>query len=141
MANIVLRVSAALTLVAGAAWAQIEITGTLDLAYKQDVGKRTNELNSRINSSLKGKSPFSLVRARVFADAEISESITASTTTLFDEGLQHFDLEGAYVIFHEIGQRPMMNLLAGKMATPFGSFASRSFATVNPAIGTPLIYQ
>ena len=141
MANIILRVSAALSLLAGAGSAQIEITGTLDLAYKQDVGSGSNELNSRINSSLKGKSPFSLVRARVFADAEINESITASTTTLYDEGLQHFDLEGAYVIFHEIGQRPMVNLLAGKMATPFGSFASRSFATVNPVIGTPLIYH
>ena len=35
----------------------------------------------------------------------------------------------------------MLNILAGKMATPFGSFASRSFATVNPVVGTPLIYH
>ena len=141
MASLILRVGAVVCLLVGAASAQIEITGTLDVAYKYDVGKVSKELNSRINSSLKGKSPFSLVRARVFADAEISESITASTTTLYDEGLQHFDLEGAYVIFHEIGEHPMLNILAGKMATPFGSFASRSFATVNPVVGTPLIYH
>ena len=141
MANLIWRVGAALCLLAGTAPAQIEITGTLDLAFKHDLGKESKELNSRINSSLKGKSPLSLARARVFADAEISESITASTTTLYDEGLQHFDLEGAYVIFHEIGQRPALNVLAGKMATVFGSFASRSFATVNPVIGTPLIYH
>ena len=141
MAGMILRLGAILSLLATATPAQIEVSGTLDVAYKHDVGKQPSELSSRINSSLKGKSPFSLVRARVFADAALSESITASTTTLYDEGLGHFDLEGAYVIFHEIGQHPLVNVLAGKMAAVFGSFASRSFATVNPLIGTPLIYH
>ena len=86
MASLILRVGAVASVLVGAASAQIEITGTLDVAYKYDVGKQSKEVNSRINSSLKGKSPYSLVRARVFADAEISESITASTTTLYDEG-------------------------------------------------------
>ena len=34
-----------------------------------------------------------------------------------------------------------VNVLAGKMASVFGTFASRSFATANPLIGTPLIYH
>ena len=121
--------------------AQIDLSGTLDIGYKQDFGADAGERSSQINSSLKGLSPFSLVRSRIFADAEVSEDVTAFTTILFDQGLEHFDLEGAYLIFNRVSGRESVNLLAGKMATAFGTFASRSFGTLNPLIGTPLLYQ
>ena len=121
--------------------AQIDLSGTLDIGYKQDIGADADERSSQINSSLKGLSPFSLVRSRIFADAEVSENVNAFTTILFDQGLEHFDLEGAYLIFNAVSGRESVNLLAGKMATAFGTFASRSFGTLNPLIGTPLLYQ
>ena len=126
---------------AAPAEAQIDLSGTLDIGYKHDVGGDSGERNSQINSSLKGLSPFSLVRSRLFADAEVSEHVSAFTTILFDQGLEHFDLEGAYLIFDGIPGSASASLLAGKMATAFGTFASRSFGTVNPLIGTPLIYH
>ena len=55
--------------------------------------------------------------------------------------MAHFDLEGAYVVVYELGGLRSVNALVGKMATPFGTFASRSFATANPLIGMPLIYH
>lgn len=109
--------------------------GTLDIA--QDEGDSDAELNK----SLKGLSAFNLVRARFFADAEITEGVAALTTILWDEELGHFNVESAYVLFSQVRGHDAVNLQVGKMATPYGRFASRSFATVNPLIGTPLIYH
>ena len=53
----------------------------------------------------------------------------------------HFNLEGAYIVVYELGGLTSVNALVGTMATPFGTFTSRSFATVNPLIGMSLIYH
>ncbi len=121
--------------------AQIQWSGNLDIAHKMDVAQAEGEQDSRINQSLKGLSPFNLVRARLFADAELTEGVAVLTTVLWDEGLGHFDMEGAYVLMSQVGGHPSLNLQVGKMATPYGRFASRSFAMFNPLIGTPLLYQ
>ena len=63
------------------------------------------------------------------------------TTTLYDEGVGYLEMEGAYLLMSALGGHPGLNLEVGKMATVFGRFASRSFASVNPLIGTPLIYH
>ena len=93
------------------------------------------------NNTLKGASPFSQIRGRFFIDSEVSENIGFFTTLLFDEQAAHFDLEGAYIVVYELGGLTSVNALVGKMATPFGTFASRSFATANPLIGMPLNYH
>ncbi len=121
--------------------AQIDLSGSVDIAYKHDVGKNSDERSSRLNSSIKGQSSFSLVRTRLFADAAVTDQVDVFTTILFDEGLGHFEMEGAYVIFNGVRGKDSVNLLAGKMASVFGTYASRSFATVNPLIGLPLIYH
>jgi hypothetical protein len=123
------------------AQAQPSLSGSLDLAYGHDFGQDKAASRSHLNETLKGASPFSLVRARFFADGQISQKITAFTTLLFDEGVAHLDLEGAYLVFSELDGSPRVNLLVGKMPTAFGSFAARSFATANPLIGVPLIYH
>lgn len=121
--------------------AQLQLSGSLDVAYKQDVAQDAGEADSHINHSLKGQSPFSLLRTRLFADAEVADDVAVFTTTLYDEGVGHFEMEGAYLIFSSVAGREALNLEVGKMATPFGRFAARSFATVNPLIGLPLIYH
>ena len=64
--------------------AQIDLSGMLDVAYKRDIGKEEGEADSQINSTIKGASPFNLVRARFFADAEISPSIAVAATLPYD---------------------------------------------------------
>ncbi len=128
-------------LLAWPATAQVQWSGSLDIAHKVDVAQEEGEENATLNTTPKGQSPFSLVRARLFADAEVTDGVTVLTTILWDEGLGHFDMEGAYVVFSQVSGREALNLQVGKMATPYGRFASRSFATVNPLIGIPLIYQ
>ncbi len=122
-------------------WAQVGLSGEIGFTYKQDFGRQEGEAATRVNNTLKGASPFSLVRARFFVDAEVDDGVAVFTTLLFDEDLQHFDLEGAYVVFDQVGGASWASALVGKMPTPFGTFAARSFAMVNPLIGVPLIYQ
>ena len=121
--------------------AQIDLSGMLDVAYKRDIGKEEGEADSQVNSIIKGASPFNLVRARFFADAEISPSIAVVATLLYDQGLGHVEMEGGYIFFEHIRQRRGLNARVGKFATPFGAFAARSFGLLNPLIGTPLIYH
>lgn len=120
---------------------QVVLSGSLDLAYKHDVARAEGEAQSKINTSMKGQSPFSLVRTRLFADAELDEGVMVLTTTLYDEGVGHLEMEGAYILMADLGGRPGLSLEVGKMATPFGRFASRSFASANPLVGIPLIYH
>lgn len=123
------------------ATADVQWSGSLEIAHKVDVAQDEGEGSARINKTLKGLSQFNLVRARLFADAELTEGVAVLTTVLWDEGLGHFDMEGAYVLMSQIGGHTSMNLQVGKMATPYGRFASRSFAMVNPLIGVPLVYH
>jgi len=128
-------------LLAGQAVAQVGVSGTLAATYKQDFGRDEGEGQAVVNNTLKGASPFSQIRGRFFIDSEVSENIGVFTTLLFDEQAAHFDLEGAYIVVYELGGLTSLYSLVGKMATPFGTFASRSFATANPLIGMPLIYH
>jgi hypothetical protein len=63
------------------------------------------------------------------------------TTVLYDQNLGHFDLEGAYILFTEVGGREHLSVQVGRVALAFGRFAPRTYATTNPLMGTPLIYQ
>ncbi|MFT5377225.1 MAG: hypothetical protein ACI906_004063 [Candidatus Latescibacterota bacterium] len=121
--------------------AQVGLAGEIGFTYKQDFARREGEASTRVNSTIKGASPFSLVRARFFVDAEVDDGVAVFTTLLFDEDLQSFDLEGAYVVFDEVAGVSWASALVGKMPTAFGTFAARSFAMVNPLIGVPLIYH
>ncbi len=52
----------------------------------------------------------------------------------FGAAIPHFNLEGAYIVVYELGGLTSVNALVGTMATPFGTLASRSFATANTLI-------
>lgn len=120
---------------------EVSLSGSLDLAYGRDILQDEGEAASAVNEFIKGGSPFSLARSRFFIDSQLADRIAVFTTTLFDEGMAHFDLEGAYLVFADVRPDNGLNLLVGKQAAAFGSFAARSFATVNPLIGTPLMYH
>jgi hypothetical protein len=105
----------ALVLMPRTASPQIGLSGSLDIAHKIELGKKRRETPGEINTSIKGQSPFSLVRARIFADAELAEGVEVFTTFLFDEGLGHFDMEGAYVIINEVRNSQKLNLLVRRV--------------------------
>ena len=98
--------------------AQVQWAGTLDIAHKVDIAQDEGESDAEINKSLKGLSAFNLVRARFFADAEITEGVAALTTILWDEELEHFDMEGAYVLFSQVRGHEAVNLQVGSEEHP-----------------------
>lgn len=128
---------AALAAPGGSAAQEATLAGSLDLAYSRGVLRDAGDPPSQANTLIKDGSPFSLARARFFIDAELGEDLAVFTTTLFDQGMGHFDLEGAYLVW----SGGHANWLVGKQAAAFGTFAARSFATANPLIGTPLVYH
>lgn len=121
--------------------AQVSLAGEIGFTYRQDFGRQEGETATQINNTFKGASPFAMTRARFFVDAEVDDGVAVFTTLLFDENVQHFDLEGAYVAFDRVAGSSWLSALVGKVPTAFGTFAARSFAMVNPLIGTPLIYH
>ena len=121
--------------------AQVGLAGEIGFTYKQDFARQEGEAATLVNNTFKGASPFSMTRARFFVDAEVDDGVAVFTTLLFDEGLQHFDLEGAYVVFDRVAGASWASAQVGKIPTAFGTFAARSFAMVNPLIGVPLIYH
>lgn len=141
LSRVLVAAGAALTWLSSPASAQIQLGGELDVAYAHDILQDRGEPSSEINTTFKGKSPFSLIRVRLQAEAPVADGISAHSIVRYDEGRGEAEIEGAYVIFSGLANRPNLNLLVGKMAMAFGTFANRGHATRNPVIGVPLIYQ
>ena len=120
--------------------AQVNLSAIVDLAYKQDILTGGDELHSDINTANRGDSPFNLIRVKLFVDGEITEDISVFTTLLFDSGADA-RVDGAYVEFANVFGDESFNIHAGRIPTPFGSFAPRTLSSINPLIGIPLIYH
>ncbi len=89
------------------------------------------------NVTYRGWSNFNTTRFRLFVDGEVAENVTVFTQGTMENGL--FALVGAYARFNKISG-PNTGLQVGMMPSPVGSFAPRTYADVNPLIGSPLMY-
>lgn len=118
------------------AWGtEVEVSGLVDMVHRQG-DKRTT-----INNNLAGDSPFSDLRVKLFLDAWPSSNIGVLTEILFDESggtVNVVRIDGAYAVF--MGT-PAFNLKAGKIPSPFGAWAPRTYSDKNPLIGLPLMYH
>lgn len=117
------------------AGAQIQISGQVDLAAVEGADDRG------LNRNFRGDSPFSEIRARLFASHWITDRIGVFTEVLFDN---HADvrLNGAYVVVNEVAGREWLSLRAGLAPSLVGSFGLRStYFNSNPLIGVPLVWQ
>jgi hypothetical protein len=133
-----LALLAALTLApAGAARAlgaaDVMVGGLLDAA----LSSRGTALE--LNRLSGGNTSFDAYRMRVFVEGRPIESVEIHAQLYFDEtiGAQAY---GAYAIFTP-RQDLDAHLLIGKLPTPLGTYAPRTYSDRNPLIGTPLIYQ
>lgn len=121
--------------VATPAGAQLRISGQVDLTARSDGDERG------LNRNFRGDSPFSELRARLFARHWLTDRIGVFTEFLFDN---HADprLNGAYLVVNELGGRPWLSLRAGLAPSLIGSFGLRSsYFNANPLIGVPLVWQ
>lgn len=107
----------------------------------QTILREEGERGVGLNQSSTSEGPFNLVQLAVHADAALSDRVSVFTRLQFDSGAS-FDVSiyGAYVMFS--GFVPAdLHVELGKVPSPFGTFAERSYPDKNPLIGTPLLYH
>lgn len=117
--------------------ADVEISGLVDVV------QRMGDKRTTINSNFAGDSPFSDLRVKLFVDAWPSSQVGVMSEFLYDETLgstNTFRADGAYLIFLGLGS-PYLNVKAGKIPSPFGAWAPRTYSDKNPLIGLPLMYH
>lgn len=94
-----------------------------------------------LNQDSTSEGPFNLVQLAVKAEAALSDRVSVFTRLNFDSGAS-FDVSvyGAYVMFSRFLPADL-HVELGKVPSPFGTFAERSYPDKNPLIGTPLMYH
>jgi len=121
--------------VPGAATAQLEITGQLDL-LAQTPGDSLG-----LNRGFRGDGAFNPVRLRLFARHWLTDRIGVFTELLYDIDADA-RINGAYVVVNELGELPWLNARLGLAPSVIGSFGLRStYFNNNPLVGVPLVWQ
>jgi hypothetical protein len=130
----------ALLLAAGAAGAagagaQIKVSGSADMLANAGTDTR------KLNLNFRGDSPYSQIRARVFAQRWFTDKAGVFTEALYDPGSGP-RLTGAYVVLNEVGGRKWLNMRAGLAPSLIGNYGLRSsYFNADPVVGVPLIWQ
>lgn len=135
MRRVVSGALVALAIGAAPALAQIKVSGSADLLASS--GKDSRGLNR----NFRGDSPYSQVRARVFAQRWLTEKAGIFTEALYDHGSGP-RLTGAYVVVNEVAGKEWLSVRAGLAPSLIGNFGMRSsYFNANPLIGVPLAWQ
>ena len=118
-----------------AAQTPLKISGSADLLAGTGADTRG------LNKNFRGDSPWSAVRARVFAQRWLTEKAGFFAEALYDPGSGP-RLTGAYVVLNDIADRDWLDVRAGLAPSLIGNFGMRSsYFNANPLIGVPLVWQ
>lgn len=94
----------------------------------------------RLNVYNRADSPFDLVRFRFFVEAAPNDKLQVLTQFRFDDAFSSdFTMAGAYLLYEMIPDGTLF-VEAGKIPSPFGTFAERDYWNKSALIGTPLMY-
>jgi hypothetical protein len=130
---------------ASVALAAISATGRAndDLRFRGSVEVTVHpkdEVGLGLNYYNRGDSPYDPIRFRFFIDAAPSDRLQVLTQFRFDDNLRSgFTMAGAYLLY-ELASGGRLFLEAGKIPSPFGTFAERDYSDKSALIGTPLLY-
>jgi hypothetical protein len=120
--------------------AQIRWSGIFDLQVKKGGSESRADWNDLPND-------FVQINARhfnLFFDSDIGRNVTfsamISNTAATDFDLKQLMVQLANVTFSNIMDKSL-SISAGKILTPFGSYARRQLSPDNPLIGAPLFYS
>lgn len=139
MRRVGIAVLLALALMPGAgartAGAQLRISGSADMLVS------TGEDTHGLNRNFRGDSPYSQMRARVFAQRWLTDRAGIFTEALYDFG-SGVRLTGAYVVLNEVAGLEPVSVRAGLAPSLVGNFGMRStYFNANPLVGVPLVWQ
>jgi hypothetical protein len=91
------------------------------------------------NRLTRGDSPFDAYSLRVFADASVNDQLSIFSQCVLRDATTPY-VDGAYLSYRPSLGRDV-NVVAGKIPWPIGTFAPRTYSNKNPLIGSPLMYQ
>ena len=116
--------------------AQLQISGQVEALA-------LNQADTRgLNRNFRNDSPFSSIRARLFAQHWVTPRIGVFAEFLYDIEASSPRLNGAYVVINEIAGQEWLGLRAGMAPSLVGNFGLRStYFNANPLIGVPLVHQ
>lgn len=106
-----------------------------------DVVRRDGDRRSTLNNNLAGDSPFNDLRVKLFLDGWANSRFGVLTELLYDESggtVNVIRFDGAYAVFLNLGT-PYLNARVGKIPSPFGVWAPRTYSDKNPLVGLPLM--
>lgn len=111
----------------------LTFSGLLDVALaSRGGGYDLNRLNM-------GNTAFDAYRLRLFVAARPQSALEVHAQLFFD------DVTGAGVAGAHVDVAPLpgrdLHLVAGKIASPLGTYAPRTYSDEKPLIGTPLMHQ
>ena len=126
----------ALSMLAAPAGAQLQISGQVEALA-------LNEADTRgLNRNFRNDSPFSSIRARLFAQHWVTPKVGVFTEVLYDIEANAPRLNGAYVVVNEVFGYDWLGVRAGMAPGLIGNFGLRStYFNANPLIGVPLVHQ
>lgn len=116
------------------AWAgDVTVRGLLDVVAAQRGDAFATNLRVR------GDSPYDAYGARLFVDGQVNPALTARLQVLLHDASGPY-VHGAYLTWTPKPERDL-NVQAGKIPWPIGTWAPRTYSDRNPLIGAPLLYQ
>jgi hypothetical protein len=116
--------------------AQLQISGQVEALALNEVDTRG------LNRNFRNDSPFSSIRARLFAQHWVTDRIGVFAELLYDIEATAPRLNGAYLVINEIGGYDWLSVRAGMAPTLVGNFGLRStYFNANPLIGVPAVHQ
>ena len=112
--------------------AEVNVAGMADIVFKN------SDNDDFTNITFKQHSPFHTLRTRLFFDAALGDNSAAFVQLMTDNN--SVIIYGAYIRFTDLAGK-YLNLQAGYIPTPVGSFGARVYSDKNPLIGTPLLFN
>lgn len=110
----------------------LRVRGLVDLVLHNDTH------SAEIATFDAGSSPLESQRLRLFVEGSASPSIDVFTQVIFAQN--ELLLDGAYALVTPWHERDL-HLMAGKIPSPIGTWAPRTYSNKNPLITSPLMYQ
>jgi hypothetical protein len=115
--------------------AQLTISGQADILALMGSDDRG------LNRNFRSDSPFSVIRARLFAQHWVNDRAGIFGEFLFDYNAAP-RINGLYVVLNELSGREWLNVRAGLAPSLLGNFGMRStYFNTNPLIGVPVLWQ
>ena len=97
-----------------------------------------------VDDMIRGDDPFDPLRLRLFLDVVLTPHLTLFNQLLLDPSIDYEpnSFLRSYLRYTLLdGEHARAHLQAGKIPSPFGAWAPKSYSDRNPLIGTPLVYQ